>query len=175
MKYLFFLLFLSIFLVGCSSKAIIEIPEVAEQDKAVAFATDAVLSSPQYHGGTALRTTDIIRERCLGCWKVELTFNKDGATVPVEVILKDWIIDDIFYPASAYSELKDMSEETARNFAENGICVQNSSLSNSGFYNENSRTWWFDIDLEKEGCAPACVVDEFGNSEINWRCTGLRT
>jgi len=42
------------------------------------------------------------------------------------------------------------------------------------FCNENTNTWWIDLDLEKEGCAPACVVNVLDKSaEINWRCTGL--
>ena len=42
------------------------------------------------------------------------------------------------------------------------------------FCNENTGTWWIDLDLEKEGCSPACVVNiDTEESEINWRCTGL--
>jgi len=46
-----------------------------------------------------------------------------------------------------------------------------------GYYNENSKTWWFDANLNatQAGCNPACVVSEdTGQAEINWRCTGLR-
>lgn len=40
--------------------------------------------------------------------------------------------------------------------------------------NEGTGTWWIDLDIEKEGCAPACVVDlKTGMASINWRCTGL--
>jgi hypothetical protein len=40
--------------------------------------------------------------------------------------------------------------------------------------NENTGTYWIDLDIEKEGCSPACVVDvETREAEINWRCTGL--
>ena len=53
-------------------------------------------------------------------------------------------------------------------------CTENSNLTGDYIYNENTRTWWLDIDLEKEGCNPACVVDEnTKTAEINWRCTGL--
>jgi hypothetical protein len=43
-----------------------------------------------------------------------------------------------------------------------------------GIYNENSKTWWFDANLNatKPGCNPACVVFENKTTEINWRCTG---
>jgi len=40
--------------------------------------------------------------------------------------------------------------------------------------NEFTGTYWIDLDIEKEGCNPACVVDlETREAEINWRCTGL--
>lgn len=42
--------------------------------------------------------------------------------------------------------------------------------------NDYTSTWWFDMDIEKEGCNPACVVDtKTWTAEINWRCTGLIT
>lgn len=40
--------------------------------------------------------------------------------------------------------------------------------------NDSTNTWWLDLDLEKEGCSPACVIHiETSEAEINWRCTGL--
>jgi hypothetical protein len=40
--------------------------------------------------------------------------------------------------------------------------------------NENSQTYWIDLNIEKEGCNPACVIyTENKTAEINWRCTGL--
>ena len=40
--------------------------------------------------------------------------------------------------------------------------------------NEDTGTWWIDLDIEKEGCNPACVVNvETKEAEINWRCTGV--
>jgi len=42
--------------------------------------------------------------------------------------------------------------------------------------NEVTGTYWIDLDIEREGCNPACVVDvEAREAEINWRCTGLIT
>ncbi len=45
-------------------------------------------------------------------------------------------------------------------------------------YNEITKTWWIDLErepeLEKDGCNPACVVNEETlEAEVNWRCTGL--
>ncbi|MBW3014599.1 hypothetical protein KY335_05160 [Candidatus Woesearchaeota archaeon] len=53
-------------------------------------------------------------------------------------------------------------------------CVADGWLvEDSALYNPETRTWWIDLEIEKEGCAPACVVSESGSAEINWRCTGL--
>jgi len=42
--------------------------------------------------------------------------------------------------------------------------------------NETTGTYWIDLDIEKENCSPACVINlETKQAEINWRCTGLLT
>lgn len=47
-------------------------------------------------------------------------------------------------------------------------------LKETYFCNENTGTYWIDLDIEKPGCNPACVVNiETREAEINWRCTGL--
>ncbi len=62
----------------------------------------------------------------------------------------------------------------AMEIAENSACVENGTLTENHFCNEYTGTWWIDLDIEKDGCSPACVVDvETGQAEINWRCTGL--
>lgn len=41
------------------------------------------------------------------------------------------------------------------------------------FCNENTGTWWIDLDINKPGCLPACVIDVVTKqATINWRCTG---
>jgi len=76
-------------------------------------------------------------------------------------------------------ELKEVtlkiSEAEARAIAEK-TCIKGGEALGAGTYNENSRTWWFDANLNatREGCNPACVVsEETKQAEINWRCTGL--
>lgn len=69
-----------------------------------------------------------------------------------------------------------LTEEEARVIAEK-ICVKGGEALSSGTYNQNTKTWWFDADLNAayEGCHPACVVsEESKTAEINWRCTGLK-
>lgn len=68
-----------------------------------------------------------------------------------------------------------MTEAQARVIAEK-TCIKGGEALGLGIYNENSKTWWFDANLNatKPGCNPACVVsEETKMAEINWRCTGL--
>ncbi len=68
-----------------------------------------------------------------------------------------------------------LSESEARVIAEKS-CIKGGESLASGYYNENSKTWWFDANLNaaKDGCNPACVVSEETKlAEVNWRCTGL--
>jgi hypothetical protein len=66
-----------------------------------------------------------------------------------------------------------MSEKIARSIAETSECVDYGVLKENAFYNENSKTWWIDLDAAKTECNPACVIFEDESVEINWRCTGL--
>jgi hypothetical protein len=68
-----------------------------------------------------------------------------------------------------------LSEAEARSIAEQ-TCIKGGEALSGGSYNDNSKTWWFDANLNatREGCNPACVVSEdTKQAEINWRCTGL--
>jgi heat shock protein HslJ len=68
-----------------------------------------------------------------------------------------------------------MTEVEARALAEVS-CVKGGEALGAGTYNPNSKTWWFDANLNatQPGCNPACVVfEETRTTEINWRCTGL--
>jgi len=70
-------------------------------------------------------------------------------------------------------EIDPMSEKIARSIAETSDCVVDGTLKEEAFYNENSKTWWIDLNIDKPGCNPACVIHEDETTEINWRCTGL--
>jgi len=68
-----------------------------------------------------------------------------------------------------------LSEAEARVIAGKN-CIKGGESLSPGYFNENSRTWWFDANLNatQPGCNPACVVSEVTKTaEINWRCTGL--
>ncbi|OGZ34350.1 MAG: hypothetical protein A2174_03795 [Candidatus Portnoybacteria bacterium RBG_13_41_18] len=69
-----------------------------------------------------------------------------------------------------------MTEAEARLIAEQTCIKGGEALTSGGIYNANSKTWWFDANLNstQQGCNPACVVsEETKTAEINWRCTGL--
>ena len=69
---------------------------------------------------------------------------------------------------------KGMSYEEAVNIAKMSECGQG-ALKATHFCNEGTNTWWIDVNLKKEGCNPACVINtETKQAEINWRCTGLK-
>ena len=66
-----------------------------------------------------------------------------------------------------------LSYEDAVDTAERSACTQEGELKEAHFCNENTGTWWIDLEVEKPGCNPACVVDlNTKTAEINWRCTG---
>ncbi len=67
-----------------------------------------------------------------------------------------------------------MTLTEAKEIALASDCIEQGSLKSTSFCNEDTGTWWIDLDIEKEGCAPACVIDvSTKEAEINWRCTGL--
>ena len=75
----------------------------------------------------------------------------------------------------AITPVTGMTEAEAQKIAET-TCIKGGESLTPGSYNENSKTWWFDANLNatKPGCTPACVVsEETKTAEINWRCTGL--
>ncbi len=84
----------------------------------------------------------------------------------VEKIIQDYCCKD--------DTIECMSITEARKIARNSECGDN--LTDSYKCNNVTGTWWIDLDIQKEGCNPACVVDVIDRqAEINWRCTGLVT
>lgn len=64
--------------------------------------------------------------------------------------------------------------DEARTIAQKSSCIKEGPSAGNATYNANTKTWWFDLAITKEGCSPACVVsEETKQAEINWRCTGL--
>lgn len=68
-----------------------------------------------------------------------------------------------------------MDYSDAIKIASSSDCVLDGGLTEERSCNEISHTWWIELDIEKENCNPACVVNaETGKAEINWRCTGVK-
>ena len=60
----------------------------------------------------------------------------------------------------------------AKSIAINSEC--GNRLKETYMCNNYTGTYWIDLDIDKPGCNPACVVNiETRQAEINWRCTGL--
>ena len=67
-----------------------------------------------------------------------------------------------------------MTLTEAKEIALASECVEEGSLTDNSFCNDSTGTWWIDLEVEKPGCAPACVINvSTKQTEINWRCTGL--
>lgn len=70
----------------------------------------------------------------------------------------------------------EMSYGEAVDIAKQSTCTQEGDLTETRVCNASTGTWWIDLDAEKPGCNPACVVDvNTRTAEVNWRCTGLLT
>ncbi len=53
-------------------------------------------------------------------------------------------------------------------------CTALGIIANDAIFNENTDTWWIELEQGKEGCNPACVVSTITkDAVVNWRCTGL--
>jgi putative hemolysin len=65
--------------------------------------------------------------------------------------------------------------DEARAIAAHSECAQAGQIMKPAVYNENSGTWWIQMEANKPGCNPACVVDlKTKTAVVNWRCTGLK-
>lgn len=97
-----------------------------------------------------------------------------GLTCPVgyTCLTPEEVADAIGYCVPSKSG--GMMLEEALEIARKSECIAEGELTNRSMYNEFTETWWIDLDIEKEGCSPACVISVGTKAaEINWRCTGL--
>ncbi len=86
-----------------------------------------------------------------------------------------------FEPCPAEAEFcvkKDTGEKLsiaeAKQIALNSDCVNEGTLKDTYMCNEYTGTWWLDLDVEKQGCMPSCVINvATKEAKVNWRCTGL--
>ncbi len=107
--------------------------------------------------------------RALAHGTVEFSFNYKRPSED-EVLQSERYIFNIGVDAALAEE---MSEAEAREIAMTSECGKEGALKENAFYNDWSGAWWIDLDIKKEGCSPACVVNAATKqAEINWRCTG---
>jgi hypothetical protein len=67
-----------------------------------------------------------------------------------------------------------LSYAEAAAIAEGSECGQQGQLEATRICNQDTGTWWIDLDMDMPGCNPACVVDlNTATAEINGRCTGV--
>ena len=67
-----------------------------------------------------------------------------------------------------------LSYQEAVEIAQNSECLEQGQLKETRFCNEDTGTWWIDLDIDKSNCMPACVINVSDKTaEINWRCTGV--
>jgi hypothetical protein len=66
-----------------------------------------------------------------------------------------------------------LSFQEAVEIAQSSECLVEGQLKETQFCNEDTGTWWLDLDLDAPNCNPACVVDlNSRTAEINYRCMG---
>lgn len=88
------------------------------------------------------------------------------------------IIIGLFFISSCSNKeeyCSEMSLSEAKEIAISSTCVNEGILKENHMCNENTNTWWIDLQVEDNPlCNPACVINtETKEAEINWRCTGL--
>lgn len=77
-------------------------------------------------------------------------------------------------PKTLEKYCKNLSLSEAKQIASASECAKEGKLKETYVCNEITGTWWIDLNIKKEGCSPACVINvETKQAEINWRCTGL--
>ena len=66
-----------------------------------------------------------------------------------------------------------MTYKDAIAIAEASLCTDQGLLKEAHTCNSTTGTWWIDLDIDRPGCAPACVISIVDKMvDINWRCTG---
>lgn len=103
--------------------------------------------------------------------------NKKKLIIILFIVILFTIISVLYFVfTQTYGSPSEISESEAKIIAEQNCLNNDEFLREASFYNSNTKTWWFDVDLKSkpDNCNPACVVsEETKTAEINWRCGGL--
>lgn len=99
-----------------------------------------------------------------------ITTTTTKLTTPTTIITTTTISSEEFCQKKGTDKKLSLSE--AKDIAFLSECGDR--LKETYICNEITGTWWINLDIEKKGCNPACVINvETKTAEINWRCTGL--
>lgn len=116
-------------------------------------------------------------------WWIEIDIVKEGC-LPACVVIEEAKTAEISWrctgavPPTANPEMCNteggrMTLGEAMVIASQSECAEEGALLDIHQCNTETGTWWIDIDADRPGCRPACVIDiESRTAEINWRCTG---
>jgi len=113
---------------------------------------------------------------------LEIKTNEDGSQTGYCTLSDGTICEEWAFYRGECPEVKTcngLSLKEATDIAGKDLnCNNIGTISENGTCNENTKTWWLDIETELDGdlggCNPACVIDtESKNATINWRCMGL--
>ena len=104
-----------------------------------------------------------------------VTINLPSVTTTIESIESISTSTTTTFPEE-FCQKKDtdmkLSLSEAKEIAIQGQCGD--KLEDTYICNEGTGTWWIDLNIDKAGCNPACMINvETKIAEINWRCTGL--
>jgi hypothetical protein len=154
MKKTFFVLISIAFLAaGCANPWVKAVPQKAVPQEAAQSKSILVGNDRDEHGciGSAGYSWCEAKQKCLRLWEESCG---EQATSTQNSLL---------------------SEAAARVIAEKS-CIKGGEALTVGSYDKNSKTWWFDANLNatRKGCSPSCVVsEETKKAEITWRCSVL--
>jgi len=150
-------------------------------ERMIGFGQTQIKNTQLYRaeGGKNLKITRVLQAACSGCFQVDYTYELDSKESPIlgrdvvlgRVVFENWkVVDEV----ANRMRVEGMSISEAFSIAAESECTKEGNLSDNALYNENTKTWWIDLDVKKEGCAPACVVSEnTKTAQLNYRCTGL--
>lgn len=181
---LIFMILVSILVVGCTiNNQINEKQKNFTEEKSQIIAYNHLKNSEEYinNQGKNLKLVEKTKLDCEQCWNFRYMYDVENKFVTSDTTGYDVIIPvekgtigDIqinkLFEKNIYLSTIPMEESKAKEIA-NKLCE--GKVTSFEGYNNNSNTWWFSTDIVKKGCSPACVVDNLGNVETNWRCTGL--
>jgi len=154
---------LCIMMIGCTKKA-----EVKSYEECVA-AGGSIMEI--YPGICKYNDKSFVEGSCSDGKGNILTLN-DAMNIAKQSECGDNLIIDCTCPEGFRKEGEACNPECY--YSEPRCLMPSQQCQKSYVCNENTGTYWINLNITKEGCSPACVVNiETRTAEINWRCTGL--